>query len=333
MSPTNADQTQSGGSIFETVSDSEMSDEQKYARVFDEYVRAPFRILWENPRSRIGMLILLGYAFMGTIGVVITAPPTTNQGPRLTQPFQSMAHPLGTDFIGQDMLSLVVHSTPSMFMMIAAGGSAVIVLGTVSGLVSGFKGGRVDRAFSMVMDLFLTIPGLPLIIVLSAVFEPEHPALVGLILAVNSWAALGRQIRSQVISIREQSYVEASRIMGIPTRSTITKDVLPNLMPYITISFVRSGWYIIFASVALYFLGILPFTNLNWGVMMNIGYQSGALLSLPVFFTLGVPMVAVVLLTFGLLLFAQGADEIFNPRVRLRHTKSEEGDRPGIMNQ
>jgi peptide/nickel transport system permease protein len=310
-----------------------MSDERKYARVFDEYVRAPFRILWENPRSRIGMLILLGYAFMGTVGVVITAPPTTNQGPRLTQPFESLAYPLGTDFIGQDMLSLVVHSTPSMFLMIAAGGSAVIVLGTTFGLVSGFKGGRVDRALSMVMDLFLTIPGLPLIIVLSAIFEPEHPALVGLILAVNSWAALGRQIRSQVISIREQSYVEASRIMGIPTRSILTKDVLPNLMPYITISFVRSGWYIIFASVALYFLGILPFTNLNWGVMMNIGYQSGALLSLPVFFTLAVPMVAVVLLTFGLLLFAQGADEIFNPRVRLRHTKSEEGDRPGIMNE
>jgi peptide/nickel transport system permease protein len=333
MSPTNPDSAQPGGSIFETVSESELSREEHYARVFDEYVRAPFRILWSNPRSRIGMIILAGYVFMGTIGTMIVAQPDTNQGPRLTAPFETLAYPLGTDFIGQDMLSLIVHSTPAMFKMILAGGTAVVVLGTVFGLVSGFKGGRIDRVLSIIMDLFLTIPGLPLIIVLSAVFEPREPALVGLILAVNSWAALGRQIRSQVLSVREQSYVEASRIMGLPTRSILVKDILPNLMPYITISFVRSGWYIMFASVALYFLGILPFSNLNWGVMMNIGYQSGALLALPVFFTLGVPMVTVVLFTFGLLLFAQGADEIFNPRVRIRHTKSESGDRPGIMNE
>lgn len=333
MSPTSSESSQAPESIFETVSETERSKEEHYALVFDEYVRAPFRILWSNPRSRIGLLILVAYGLMGTVGVVLTAPPTTNQGPRLTAPFETMAHPLGTDFIGQDMLSLVVHSTPAMFQMILAGGLAVIVLGTVFGLVSGFKGGRIDRVLSMIMDVFLTIPGLPLIIVLSAIFEPEHPALVGLILAVNSWAALGRQIRSQVLSVREESYVEASRIMGIPTRTILSRDVLPNLMPYITISFVRSGWYIIFASVALYFLGILPFTNLNWGVMMNIGYQSGALLSLPVFFTLGVPMVTVVLLTFGLLLFAQGADQIFNPRVRIRHTDSASEDRPSIMNE
>jgi peptide/nickel transport system permease protein len=99
-------------------------------------------------------------------------------------------------------------------------------------------------------------------------------------------------------------------------------DVLPNIMPYVTINFAKSARSVIFSSVGLYFLGVLPFSTANWGVMMNQAYgQGGALYSWNSAHWLLFPMGAVILLSFGFILFAQGTDRLFNPRVRARHAK------------
>jgi peptide/nickel transport system permease protein len=306
-------------SPFRTYDVERRTRRERLAYRTDLYVLSPARVVWSDWRTRVGVLILSAYLLMGTLGVVLVAPPDPNQGMIHTKPFQTMAHPLGTDGIGQDYVSLIVHATPVMLKMMFAGGVFATGLATVVGTLSGYRAGRVDSLLTIIMDMATAIPGLPLAIVVAVILQPRSPWLVGVVLTINVWAGLGRSIRSQVLTLRESDYVEASRTMRLRTPTILLRDIVPNIMPYITINFVNAARIVVFSSVALYFLGVLPFNNTHWGVQMNRAYRnSGALYSWEQAYTLLVPMLTIIVLSLGLVLLSQGADRIFNPRVRAR---------------
>jgi len=207
-------------------------------------------------------------------------------------------------------------------------------MATLVGTLSGYKSGDpTDRILMTLTDIMMTIPGLPLIIVISAVFPPKSPYVVGLLLTINAWAGLARSIRSQVLSVREEAYVEASRLMGFKTRSIIRNDILPNIMPYVVINLANSARRVIFASVGLYFLGILPFTTLNWGVVLNLAHKNGAMYTKSTLYWILEPTIAIVMLSLAFILIAQGMDRLFNPRVRARNAKTtpDEGTSDGSV--
>lgn len=308
----------------------------RYRQLFDEYVRAPTKIVWSDWRSVTGVSILIIFVALGMIvwvsvsewgplaRIVIVDKSSTliGAGPAFVPPFETMVHPLGTDAAGRDLLALIVYATPAMLKMLLAGAVFATILGTIIGTVSGYlKGTAVDRILMTASDIAMTIPGLPLIMVLAVTIEPGNPYFVGLLLTITSWAGLARTLRSEVLTIREAEYVEASQMMGLSTRSTVLRDILPNLMPFVLVSFVEAGRRVIFGSVGLYFLGILPFSNLNWGVIINQAYTNGALISFSLLYWLLIPMATVTLLSLGLILVAQGMDRLFNPRIRARHMK------------
>ena len=328
----------------------DVSRAEIYRELLDLFVVAPLRVIWSDWRTRFGILIILGYLAMGTIGIWIVEAPVPSEGPRYLQPFDHQytkpvfgiapvtlgfldwtytgiwQFPFGTTNIGEDLFAKVVHATPPMLVMITAGAVVSTGIATVLGAVSGYKGGRADSILMYLTDVMMAIPGLPLIILLTAIFEPQSPVVVGVLLAIDAWPGLARAIRSQVLSLRDRPYVEASRIMDIPLHEIIADDVLPNIMPYVLISFVNGARGIVFGSVALYFIGVLPFSVENWGVMMNQAYSSGgALYTIESAHWLLAPMGAVILLSFGLILFAQGTERLFNPRIRARHADTTEG--------
>lgn len=333
----------SNGLPFTTTAETTISWREQVMRDIDNYVVAPFRILWDDWRARVGFLIITLYILVGTIGVLMNPVPSTGMGPRYLQPFHDgwftlqpvslggISLPLnprfhlvlGTDALGQGIWSQLVHSTPSMLKMIFAGAVFSAAVGTVLGTLAGYKGGFTDRAIMTLSDITMTIPGLPLVIIIAAALQPKNPYLIGLILGINNWAGLSRAVRSQVLSVRERNFVEASRAMGLSTPRILIDDILPDLMSYVSINFVQASRGIIFESVGLYYLGILPFTTLNWGVMMNLAYTtSGALYTWKSAHWLFLPMLTITLLSVGLILFSQGLDQIFNPRVRARHVKA-----------
>jgi len=334
VSPTDDPRTDGGVSDFETVAESELTSRERYREALDAMVLAPARIVWSDWRARISVVILAGYVLMATVGIMVVSEPSTNQGPRLTGAFRTVEHPLGTTSLGQDILSQIVHATPFMLKMITAGAVFTVGVATVVGTLAGYKGGRTDSVLMMFTDIMLTIPGLPLVIVLAGVLDLQgDPYVIGILLSVNAWAGLARSLRSQVLTLRDLEYVEASRLMGISTPRILSQDIIPNLMPYITMNFVQNARRVIFGSVALYFLGILPYNSVNWGVMMNKAhYNAGAAASPAAFHWLLMPMLAVIVLGLALTLFAQAADRLFNPRVRARHSKTvsdadgDEGD-------
>lgn len=306
-------------SPFQTVSDIEYSKWDRYLKMFKAEIIAPLRVLLGDPRGVFGLTTVTIYILAGTIGVILLPAPEAN-GPVLMGPFESWQYLLGTDRYGKDILQVLVHATPAMLKMIASGAVFTVVMATLVGTVSGYKGGQIDEILMTITDTVLAMPGLPLIIVLAAVFEPKDPFMVGLIISLPAWAGLARALRSEVLSLREDSFVEASRINGLSTPTILRRDLIPNLMPFIIINAVNSARRVIFGSVALYFLGILGTSALNWGVMMNRAYNStGALYSLDTAHWLILPMLAIIWLSFGLIMLGQAADKIFNPRLKARH--------------
>lgn len=299
-----------------------------YKEWLDVAVLAPLRIAWNDWRTKLGSLIILFYVLMGTVGLYLVPAPTQGQGPRLTGPFESMSYPLGTNDTGTSLLSEIIYSTPPVLKMILAGAVFSTILATIIGTISGYKGGTIDSVLTTFTDIAMTIPGLPLVILLVAVFEPQSPYVIGIILTINSWAGLARSIRSQVLSIRDHSYVEVSRIMGESTPKIIVDDVLPNIMPYVLINFVNSARGVIFGAVALFYLGLLGGFSANWGITLNEAYTNAAIYSLDSVYWLLIPMVTIIGLSFGLVLFAQGTEKLFNPRIRARHADTVDDTAP-----
>lgn len=309
-------------SPFERVSDEQLNDSERLRQIIDLWVLAPARIIWSDWRARAGTLIILLFVVMGTLGPLLVHEPAPNSGPRLLQPGNDLSFILGTDPKGQGVFASIVHATPVMLKMILGGAVFSILMAAAVGIIAGYKGGWTETVLMTITDIMMTIPGLPLIIVVAAIVEPKNPLVVGILISINAWAGLARAVRSQVLTLRNAPYVEASQTMGLSTPTILFRDIVPNLMPYILVNFVGAARGVIFGSVGLYFLGVLPFSNLNWGVMITRAYNSGALYSDHLRHWLFAPLFTVILLSFGLILFAQGCDRLFNPRVRARHAST-----------
>lgn len=336
----------------------ELSRKERYARSVDSYLLAPARVAWADWRMRFGITTLVLFTLVAVVGTRLVTPPATNQAPVNHQPFHGgiaalwedggwidigpghavtleyfsipgfdLQHPLGADNYGTPIGRNLVHATPDMLEMVIAGAIVSVGIAAIIGITAGYKGGKVDSFLMYITDIVMTMPGLPLIIVIAAIYAPRQAWLVGVILAIDSWPGLARALRSQVLTLREESYVEAARTMGLSSRTILSRDITPQLMPYILINAAHAGRSVVFGAVALYFLGILPFTGANWGIMMDTAYsEANALVNLANFYQIFWPMLAIVILSFGLIMFAQGMDRVFNPRIRARHAKRVGGD-------
>lgn len=329
---TDRDARPDGGNVsspFEIVSEYEESRRDRYHKLYDAYVHAPIAIIWRDWRARIGFTLILFYLLMGLVGPLLVEPTQVTEGPALATPFESWEYPLGTDKMGRDLLSQTVYSTTTILKMMASGAVFTVGIGTIVGGLAGYKGGPVDTVLSSITDVFINLPGFPLVMILAALLPiGGNPYMVGLLLSIGAWGGLARAIRSQVLTIRHEAFVEAARGMGIPTHRIVFKEIIPHLMPFVVINLTNAARRVIFEAVALYYLAILPFTSssLNWGVILNQAYEEGAHYTGGALHWFLVPMVTIVGISIGLILLGQSLDRVFNPRVRARHERTTDGD-------
>lgn len=263
-----------------------------------------------------GVVIVALFALMGVAGPLLYPAQLPRDDNALYAP-PSLAHPFGTDFEGTDVLALVV--TGARYVLLTGLATAVITvaLGTLIGLVAGFHRGRWDSLLMRLTDMNLAIPGLPLLLVLSTVWKFESPLEMGLVLGVLGWGGIARAVRSQTLSLRERGFIEAARGLGLPTRHIIGRELLPSMAPYIAMNMLIAVTGAVYAQVGLFFLGVLPFESNNWGVMLNLAVFNGGALTTPAALPyLLAPLIAILLLTLGIVLIVDAMDEIFNPRLR-----------------
>jgi peptide/nickel transport system permease protein len=261
------------------------------------------------------ILIYLGVAIFGPIFVHLS--PIQNPADAYLSP--SWQHPLGTDYLGQDVLTeLVLGTRPVLEVGLLA---AIFAVGTgvAVGLVSGYRGGAVDMALMRLADVFLTIPGLPLVIVIAAVLRTTSPFILAAIIAITAWAGLARAVRSQALSLRTADFIEAAKVQGLPLRHMIGRQLLPNVGPYVAINFLLAVTGAIYALIGLFVLGVAPVSGTaNWGVMINLAMGNGALYTSKSMLYLFTPMAAIVFLQLALVFFTRALDQLFNPRLRVQ---------------
>ena len=171
-------------------------------------------------------------------------------------------------------------------------------------------------ALMRIADVFLTIPGLPLVIVVASIIRTSSPIVLAGIIAITAWAGLARAVRSQALSLRTSDFIEAAKVQGLPLRNMIGRQLLPNVGPYVAINFLLAVTGAIYAEVGLFLLGVAPVSGVNWGIMINLAMGNGALYTPKSMLYLFSPMAAIVFLQVALVFFARALDQIFNPRLR-----------------
>lgn len=280
-----------------------------------------WRVFTRRASRAIGAAIVLIFLLMAVVGPWLY-PDRLPVDASNVYGGPTLAHPLGTDFEGTDVLALIVTGARYVILVAAIAAVITILIGSTIGLVSGYFLGSTDNLLMRVTDFVLTIPGFPLLVVLSTVWTFSSPWSMGLVLGVTGWGGLARAVRSQTLSLRRREFVEAMRGLGMSRRHLILSEILPNVAPYIAMNLLVLSTAFIYAEVGLFFLGVVPFTANNWGVMLNLAVTSGGALNSPDALSyLLSPLVCILLLTLGLVLCLDAVDDLFNPRLREGHVE------------
>jgi len=249
----------------------------------------------------------------------------------------SAAHWLGTTVFAQDVLSQVLVSTQATLFVGLLAAVIATVLSVLIGVTAGYLGGGPDEGLSLVANVFLAIPGLPLLIVLASYVPSAGSSilLVAVIIAVTAWAYSARVLRAQTLSLRNRDFVEAARVSGEGRLRIILAEVLPNLLPIVAASFLFTTLYAIYAYVAIAFLGLAgsptssPPGLWNWGDMLREGFANNAIRG-GWWWWWAPPGFCVALLGTGLALLNFGIDEYVNPRLRVAGLSRRVAEKAGV---
>ena len=230
-----------------------------------------------HPLGVIGGLILL-VVFGSALLADSLAPHEPNKQrlvarfkPPVWAPGGSATYLLGTDNVGRDILSRIIHgSRISLSVGIAAVGISLLI-GVTLGLLSGFLGGRVDAIIMALVDIMLAFPQLILAFAIVAVLGPGIGNII-LVLGLTGWERYARVVRAEVLALREREFVQAARAIGVPTPAIIFRHIMPNTFSSIIVMATLQTAQAILAEAALSFLGLgTGQTYPSWGQMISLG--------------------------------------------------------------
>jgi peptide/nickel transport system permease protein len=275
----------------------------------DRLVRRVLR----NRKAFAGAVILALFAILALLAPVL-APGDPSLITSLGAQAPSSAHLLGTTTKGQDVLALTLWGARSSLTVGFVVGLGATALGILVGLCSAYYGRLVDEALSLVTNVFLLLPGLPLLVILAA-FLPPGTSTVILVLIVTGWAGSARVLRAQALSIRGKEFVEAAVVTGEWAPRIMLREILPNMASIVMTTFLGCVIFGIGAQAGLEFLGLGDSSVVTWGTNLYWASNDGALMSSEwwAFVPSGA---AIAVVAFALALVNYGVDEVTNPRLR-----------------
>lgn len=286
-------------------------------RAVTDVERAPTRSspTWRSPLIVAGATIVLGLTLAAVLAPVL-APydPTAVAGPSLQAP--SARHLLGTNDVGQDILSQLVWGTRVSLSVALLAPLLAVVLGVLVGVGAGLVGGMVDRVVTRVLDVLLAVPVLPLLIVVAALVRSGQTVAI-LAIGLLGWPRLARVVRSQTLTLRRRGFVASAHGFGGRPLYVIRRHLGPALGPLIALRFVDLASVSIFLESGLAFLGLGDPHAVSWGNMLNRALGRQGLYYSPLWAWWVLPAglaISVAILGFALLLV--GLEPVFNPRWR-----------------
>lgn len=273
------------------------------------------RRLLSNRKAALGISILLFFTFLALAApALVRTDPARRSGDPHEAP--SWAHPFGTTRRGQDVLDQLIVGTRTTLTVAVAAGTIATLFSLLFGLTAGYFGGIVDDLLSLLINVVLIIPALPLVIVLASFLEKPGAVTITLVLGFTSWAWGARVIRAQMLSLRERDFVAAAQMIGEPTWRILLIEILPNLTSLVVSGLIGATLYAVVAMVGLEFIGLGNASAITWGTMLFWAQNNSALLT-GAWWTFIPPGLAIALLGFSFALINFAIDEVTNPRLRV----------------
>lgn len=277
--------------------------------------RGPRKFLFlRNAKALTGLAILAFFLLIAIIGPWIAPYDPSARSDDVLQP-PSWEHWFGTTHLGQDVFSQILVGTRGVIVVGFVAGIVATTIGVIVGVTAGYVGGLGDESLSVLANVFLVIPQLPLIIIIAGQLPTVGGVTVALVIAITGWAWGARVLRAQTLSLRRRDFVEAARANGERTWRIITAEILPNLTAIIAAGFVGTVGFAVLSLITLSFIGIGNTGEWNWGTVL---YQAQSQLALQrgAWWWFVPAGLCIALLGMSLTLINFGIDEFVNPRLR-----------------
>ncbi len=285
---------------------------QQWSRKF--VLPSGFRSIFRSRKACVGLTIMLIFTLVAVFAPVIAPGDPTDF---VARPHQapSRDHIFGTTGQGQDVFKQTIWGARLPLQVGLLVGIFTTFIGVVVGMTAGYYRGPADDALSLVMNVFLIVPALPLLVTLSAFIGSGNLRYFLFVLTVTGWAWPARIMRAQTLSLREKDFVSAAKVSGERNSRIIFREVLPNMTSIVAASMFGSALYAIGAQAGLEFLGLGNPSDVTWGTNLywagnNAGLLTGA------WWTFVPAGLCIALVAFACALVNYGIDEITNPRLR-----------------
>ncbi|WP_299027000.1 ABC transporter permease [uncultured Thermanaerothrix sp.] len=291
-------------------------------------LKQSWALFTENKIGLIGLGIILFFGLMALAHPILMH---TVWEPNIYDPFigndptilqhpspPSARHLLGTDPVGRDVLSQLMYSTQSEFILGLLAALVTVTIATSVGAISAYFGGALDAFFMRLADLINILPFIALLVVLTAFFDFGMIELALLIGILSGFGGTTIIFKAQALTIKVKPYIEAAKVAGGSDLHIIFRHIVPNLMPLAFLNMMFTVTGAIFSEAALSFFGLLNL-RMSWGIMINTTQAAGYLLGGWKYWYLIVPPgLAITLLCSAFYLVGRALDEVVNPRLRRR---------------
>jgi peptide/nickel transport system permease protein len=281
--------------------------------------RAPvpgwLRLLLRNPKSRGGLFLIVFMVVVALIAPLVSVNDPQAFNLLAARQAPSWSHLFGTTDQGSDIFSQVMLGARRSLILGAAAAVLATVLATVLGVFAAYAGGLVDEVVNFLTNVFLVVPTIPLLIVISGYLRNRGMMTMIFVLGLTLWAFEARILRAQALSLKNRDFIQAAKVAGESQRRIVFGELMPNMISRIAAAFVLVFYVALLVDAGLEFLGLGDTSHVSWGETLYWAQTNSAVLQgewWPFFF----PGLALVLTVVGLVFLLAGIDELSNPRLR-----------------
>jgi peptide/nickel transport system permease protein len=272
-------------------------------------------LMWRNRKSRVGIVMVAFMVVVALIAPLISVAHPNDFNLLAARQAPSWQHLFGTTDQGSDIFSQVVLGARRSLLLGFAAAVLATGLAATLGVTAAYCGGIVDEAINFFINVFIVIPAIPLLVVISGFMKNRGMWTMVLVLAAVLWAFEARILRGQALSLKNRDFVFAAKATGESTRRIVVAELMPNMISRIAAGFVLVFYIALLTDAGLEFLGLGDMTKTSWGVTLYWAQTNSTVLQgewWPFFF----PGAALAFTVLGLVLLLAGIDEVSNPRLR-----------------
>jgi peptide/nickel transport system permease protein len=277
-------------------------------------------LLLHNPKSRFGLVLVGFVVVVALIAPWISVKNPTDFNLLATRQAPSWHHLFGTTDQGSDVFSQVVLGARRSLILGASAALLATALAATLGILAAYSGGIVDDVINFLTNIFLVVPTIPLLIVISSYLKSRGMTTMILVLGLTLWAFEARILRGQALTLRSRDFVQAAKVSGESTARIVFGELMPNMISRIAAGFVLVFYIALLVDAGLEFLGLGDTQHVSWGMTLYWAQVNSTVLQgewWPFLF----PGIALVITVVGLVFLLAGIDEVSNPRLRTRRAR------------